>query len=40
MLGAHSGQLLNVLAHPWVIAGVIATAIAVPLALDDGDSSP
>ena len=31
------GGLLALLANPWVIAGLIATAIAVPLAIDAAD---
>ena len=38
--GAHGNQFMNVLSNPWVLAGIVVTAIAVPLALDDNDSSP
>lgn len=33
------GQLLSFLANPWVLAGLVAAAIAIPLALDDDDAS-
>ncbi len=35
------GGLMGLLANPWVIAGIIATAVAVPVALTNtGSSSP
>lgn len=37
--GAHSGGLLKFLTNPLVLAGVIAAAIAIPLALDDDDDA-
>lgn len=33
------GQALSWLANPWVLAGIVAAAIAIPLALDDDDAS-
>ncbi len=36
----HGGQIMNALSNPWVLAGIVAVAVAVPLALDDDDSSP
>jgi hypothetical protein len=33
------GQALSWLANPWVLAGLVAAAIAIPLALDDDDAS-
>ena len=33
------GSALGFLANPWVLAGVVAAAIAIPLALDDDDAS-
>ena len=33
------GGALGWLANPWVLAGVVAAAIAIPLALDDDDAS-
>lgn len=37
--GARHGGLLGFLANPIVLAGVIAAAIAIPLALDDDDDA-
>jgi hypothetical protein len=36
---ARGGQALSWLANPWVLAGIVAAAIAIPLALDDDDAS-
>lgn len=33
------GSALGWLANPWVLAGIVAAAIAIPLALDDDDAS-
>jgi hypothetical protein len=33
------GGLLGVLANPWVLAAIVAAAIAIPLALDDDDEA-
>jgi hypothetical protein len=33
------GGLLGVLANPWVLAAIVAAAIAIPLALDDDDDA-
>jgi hypothetical protein len=33
------GGMLGWLANPWVLAAVVAAAIAIPLALDDDDAS-
>jgi hypothetical protein len=33
------GGLLGVLANPWVLAGIVAAAIAIPLLLDDDDDA-
>jgi hypothetical protein len=33
------GSALSWLANPWVLAGLVAAAIAIPLALDDDDAS-
>lgn len=39
--GGHGGGLLGVIAdHPVVAAGVIGAAIAIPIAVSNGDSSP
>lgn len=35
----NGGQALSWLANPWVLAGIVAAAIAIPLALDDDDAS-
>ena len=35
--GNQSGGLLGLLANPWVLALIVAAAIAMPLALDDDD---
>ena len=37
--GGGAGGLLGFLTNPWVIAGGIAAAIAIPLALDDDDDA-
>jgi hypothetical protein len=37
--GGGGGGLLGVLANPWVLAGIVAAAIAIPLALDDDDDA-
>ena len=37
--GAFGGCLLSWLSNPWVIAGLVAAAIAIPLALDDDSAS-
>ena len=37
--GAQSGGLIAFLTHPIVLVAIIATAIAVPIALDDDDAS-
>ena len=37
--GGVGGGLLGFLSNPWVIAGGIAAAIAIPLALDDDDDA-
>jgi hypothetical protein len=36
---SRGGQALSWLANPWVLAGLVAAAIAIPLALDDDDAS-
>jgi hypothetical protein len=36
--GANGGAF-GFLANPWVLAGIVAAAIAIPLALDDDDAS-
>lgn len=33
------GGVIGFLSNPWVLAGIVAAAIAVPLALDDDDAS-
>lgn len=38
-LGGGGGGILGFLTNPWVIAGGIAAAIAIPLALDDDDDA-
>lgn len=35
----HHGTLGHWLSNPWVLAAIVATAIAVPIALNDDDSS-
>jgi hypothetical protein len=35
----HGSQIMNALSNPLVLAGIVAVAIAVPLALDDNDTS-
>jgi hypothetical protein len=37
--GASSGGLFGLLSNPLVLAGVIAAAIAIPLAVDDDDDA-
>jgi hypothetical protein len=37
--GHHGGGLGGWLSNPWVLAAIVATAIAVPIALNDDDSS-
>ncbi len=37
--GNFDGSWLGFLANPWVLAGLVAAAIAIPLALDDDDAS-
>jgi hypothetical protein len=37
--GSGGGGLLGVLANPWVLAAIVAAAIAIPLALDDDDDA-
>ena len=34
-----NAPILAFLANPWVLAGIVAAAIAIPLALDDDDAS-
>ena len=36
---SHGGQIMNALSNPIVLAGIVAVAVAVPLALDDNDAS-
>lgn len=36
----HGGAIMNALSNPWVLAGLVALAIALPLALDDDNGSP
>jgi hypothetical protein len=31
--------VIGFLSSPWVLAGIVAAAIAIPLALDDDDAS-
>jgi hypothetical protein len=33
------GRVIGFLSSPWVLAGIVAAAIAIPLALDDDDAS-
>lgn len=35
--GYDQGRRLSFLNNPWMIGAIVATAIAVPLALDDSD---
>lgn len=35
--GIYQGRTMGFLTNPWVLGAVVATAIAVPLALDDSD---
>jgi hypothetical protein len=37
--GHYDGALMRTLAKPWVIAGLTAAAIAIPIAVDDDDAS-
>ena len=37
--GQFGGMLLSFLSNPWVIASLVAAAIAIPLALDDNSAS-
>ena len=37
--GLFGGSLVNFVSNPWVIAGVVGSAIAIPLAVDDDDAS-
>jgi hypothetical protein len=37
--GQHGGGLASWLSNPWVLAAIVATAIAVPIALNDDDST-
>lgn len=37
--GIHGQNIMNAVSNPWVLAGIVAVAIAVPLALDDDDAS-
>lgn len=37
--GAGCGGVIGFLSNPWVMAGIVAAAIAIPLALDDDDAS-
>ena len=37
--GVGGGGVIGFLSNPWVLAGIVAAAIAVPLALDDDDAS-
>ena len=34
-----NGGVLGALANPWVLAGIVAVAVALPIALDDDDAS-
>jgi hypothetical protein len=31
------GQVLNMIRDPWIVAGIVATAIAIPVALHPDD---
>ena len=31
------GQVLNMIRDPWILAGIVATAIAIPVALHPDD---
>ncbi|MBM3999911.1 MAG: carboxypeptidase regulatory-like domain-containing protein [Planctomycetes bacterium] len=33
------GRFMNFITNPWVLGGIVAAAIAIPLALDDDDAS-
>jgi hypothetical protein len=37
--GQFGGGLLGALGNPWVLGGIVAGAIAIPIALDDDDAS-
>jgi len=37
--GQFGGGLLSALGNPWVLGGIVAAAIAIPIALDDDDNS-
>ena len=37
--GVGGGGVIGFLSNPWVLAGIVAAAIAIPLALDDDDAS-
>ena len=39
MGGCGGGGVIGFLSNPWVLAGIVAAAIAIPLALDDDDAS-
>ncbi len=39
VLGQSGGGILGALANPWVLGGIVAAAIAIPLALDDDNAS-
>jgi hypothetical protein len=38
-MGGGGGGALGFLANPWVLAGLVAAAIAIPLAIDDDDDA-
>jgi len=37
--GIGNGEILAFLSNPWVLAGIVATAIAVPIAVSDDDDN-
>jgi hypothetical protein len=37
--GGYGGGVLGFLSNPWVLGGIVAAAIAIPLALDDDDDA-
>lgn len=37
--GQMGGRILNAMGNPWVLGGIVAAAIAIPIALDDDDAS-
>jgi len=37
--GVGQGGVIRFLSNPWVLGGIVAAAIAIPLALDDDDAS-